>query len=154
MPASGPLTPQAARDLLGLEPLAGPLEIRRAFREAAKLAHPDRPSGDAARFRQVIAAHELLRGAGLALPGPPPVLQDTISITPRMALEGGAREVALADGRRIRIALPAGLRDGERLRAAAVTFTIAVAQDGDTQVRGDDLWITAHLSPATRAEGG
>src|SRR3569623_839752 len=109
------MTPHEARAILGLPPLAGPHEVRAAFREAAKRAHPDRPGGDAARFRAVIEAHETLTAA-LALPPPP--LEDTLSITPLMALQGGAREIVLADGRRIRIALPAGLRDGERLRAA------------------------------------
>jgi curved DNA-binding protein len=153
MPASI-MTPQFARLVLGLGPVAGPHEVRKAFREAAKLAHPDRPGGDAARFRDVIAAYDVLRAAELALPGPSPVTEDVLTITPLMAVQGGHRDVALADGRRIRITLPPGLRDGERLRAAGVTFFVSIAADGDTLVRGDDVWLTAHLTPQVLADGG
>ena len=65
------MTPQQARAILGLPPLAGPHDVRKAFREAAKLAHPDRPGGDAERFREMAEAHEVLRAAELALPAPP-----------------------------------------------------------------------------------
>lgn len=155
MPAAGkPLTLADARAILGLGPLATPPDVRRAFREAAKRLHPDRPGGDAEAFRAALEAHRLLQGGPLALPAPPPVTEDRLSITPLMALSGGEREVMVADGRRIRITLPPGLRDGERLRAAEVTFTIAVTADDAAQVRGDDLWITARLSPVVLAEGG
>ncbi|HWA61184.1 MAG TPA: DnaJ domain-containing protein [Caulobacteraceae bacterium] len=147
------LTPIQAQAVLGLTAAAGPAELRRAFREAAKLAHPDRPGGDAERFRLVIEAYELLRAAGHALPAPE-AADEPLTITPLMAFEGGFRNVALADGRLIRITLPAGLRHGERLRAGEAVFTIAVAADGETLVRGDDLWVTARLSPVLLAEGG
>ncbi|HEX7760559.1 MAG TPA: DnaJ C-terminal domain-containing protein, partial [Caulobacteraceae bacterium] len=120
----------------------------------AKRLHPDRPSGDAEAFRAAHEAHRLLQGGLIALPAPPLVTEDRLSITPLMALNGGAREVMLADGRRIRITLPPGLREGERLRAAAVTFTIAIGAQDDALVRGDDLWITAHLSQTIMADGG
>jgi len=155
MPAAGkPLSLADARRILRLGPLATPADARRAFREAAKRLHPDRPGGDAEAFRAALEAHRLLQGEPKALPAPPPVTEDRISITPVMALTGGEREVMLADGRRIRITLPAGLRDGERLRAGGVTFTIDIPAADDAQVRGDDLWITARLAPALLADGG
>jgi curved DNA-binding protein len=145
------MTAHQARAILGLPPLAGPHEVRAAFREAAKRAHPDRPGGDAARFRAVIAAHETLTAAPAL---PPPPAESNLTITPLMALQGGAREIALDDGRRIRITLPAGLRDGERLRAAGQVFAIAIAAADDTLVRGDDVWLTARLDPQVLAVGG
>ena len=45
------MSAKRAREVLGAGPLAGPAELRRAFRDAAKRAHPDRKGGDAERFR-------------------------------------------------------------------------------------------------------
>lgn len=151
--AGKPLSLADARAILGLGPLATPADARRAFRDAAKRLHPDRPNGDAEAFREALEAHRLLQGEHAALPAPR-ITEDRLSITPLMALNGGEREVMLADGRRIRITLPPGLRDGERLRAAEVTFSIAISTEDDAQVRGDDLWITAKLSAAVLADGG
>ena len=153
MPGTGQtLTPQQARAILGLGPLSTAHEVRRAFREAAKRAHPDRPGGEAARFQQVLEAYHLLQGAGLALPAP--ATEDTLTITPVTALNGGERELMLTDGRRIRISLPPGLRQGDRLRTAGATFAIDITALGDTLVRGDDLWITARLAPQVLSDGG
>src|SRR3954463_3545457 len=55
------LTLSAARALLGVAPDADERELRTAYREAAKRAHPDRPTGDAALFRDVLAAYRLLQ---------------------------------------------------------------------------------------------
>ena len=153
MPAPGPsLTPQQARAILGLGPLAGVHDVRRAFRDAAKRAHPDRPGGEADQFRRVIEAYHLLQGGELALPAPP--AEDSLTITPLTAVAGGEREVILEGGRCIRITLPAGLRQGERLRAGGAVFAIDITAQGETLVRGDDLWITARLAPSVLSDGG
>jgi tetratricopeptide (TPR) repeat protein len=55
---------QTAYDLLGIRPDADDETIKTAFREAAKLHHPDRRPGDphaAFRFRQIATANEILR---------------------------------------------------------------------------------------------
>jgi curved DNA-binding protein len=143
-----------ARAVLGLTVLAGPAEIRRAFRDAAKRAHPDRPGGDAARFRLVLDAYHRLTGEGLAIPGPAMAAEAPLAISPAQALLGGDCDTPLADGRTLRIRLPAGLRDGERLRAGQALFRIAVLAEGDTLVRGDDLWLSAKVAPHILAEGG
>jgi curved DNA-binding protein len=157
-----------ARAILGLKPLATQGELRRAFREAAKAAHPDRPGGDAERFRKVVEAHHLLQSlkpsasASSRLNQPPVAVSrpgaatrgDTLSVPPLLAMTGGSLDHRLADGRRIRIALPAGLRAGDRLRAGGVEFEIAVRGDGQMMVRGDDLWITVAVEPHMLAEGG
>ena len=55
---------QTAYDLLGIRPDADDETIKAAFREAAKLHHPDRRPGDphaAFRFRQVATANAILR---------------------------------------------------------------------------------------------
>ena len=52
---------KAARQVLGVGPLSSASDIRRAFREAAKLAHPDRPGGGEAQFRRVVEAYHRLQ---------------------------------------------------------------------------------------------
>jgi len=55
---------QTAYDLLGVRPDADDETIKAAFREAAKLHHPDRRPGDphaAFRFRQIATANAILR---------------------------------------------------------------------------------------------
>jgi curved DNA-binding protein len=150
---SAALTLSEARQVLGVDAETGAAEVRRRFREAAKQAHPDRPGGDAARFRRVLEAYRVLE-APLALAAPDPVEDLHLILTPTEAMAGGEREAALPDGRRIRIKLPAGLREGERLRAAGVTFRLTVDREGETQVRGDDVWTTAVLPALLMAEGG
>ena len=53
-------------DVLGVAPVADFKDIRAAFVKLAKIYHPDRNPGDAVaaqRFREINAAHELLRDA-------------------------------------------------------------------------------------------
>jgi len=51
---------QSSWSVLGLEPGASALAVRRAFREKALETHPDR-GGDAEQFRAVMRAYERLR---------------------------------------------------------------------------------------------
>ncbi len=153
-----------AREVLGVSPLATLTELRRAFREAAKQAHPDRPGGSAERFREVMDAYHLLQHLkpSTRINQPPatvtkpaaPARDDKLSISPLLAMTGGAQEHRLADGRRIKISLPPGLRTGDKLRAGKTEFEIAIRGDGQMMVRGDDLWITVPVSQSALAEGG
>ena len=158
------LTTRRARELLGVAASASPGELRRAFRNKAKSVHPDRDGGDADSFRRLVEAYDVLRGGS----GPadilhqPPSVQTrrrtpdgaTLSLTPHLALRGGQAEHELADGRRLRITIPAGLRSGDRLRAGGEVLTVAVRGDGQLIVRGNDLWITAVLDRALLDQGG
>ncbi len=155
MPVTGRMTSLPdARAVLGVDALASLHDIRQAFRDAAKRAHPDRPGGDAARFRQVLEAYRALQGEGLALAGPVAPLEAELAISPAEALLGGDHETRLADGRLIRIRLPAGLRQGERLRAGGAVLRIAIGPQGDTLVRGDDFWMTVKVAAHILADGG
>lgn len=156
------MTAKAARELLGVAPLASAADLRRAFREAAKRAHPDRPGGSPERFREVTEAYHRLQGPPRSTrerivqppaPRPEPVAS-TLEITPQLALAGGAVDHPAADGRKLRITLPAGLRTGDQVRAGAETLSVLVRAEGDMLVRGDDLWITVPVAPRTLAEGG
>lgn len=156
-----------AREVLGVGPLTTQAELRRAFRDAAKSAHPDRPGGSAEAFREVTEAYHLLQllkptaSASARVNQPPatvqraaPVVDNTLAVAPLMAMTGGGVEHRLADGRRIRITLPPGLRTGDKLRAGNTELDVAVRGDGQTMVRGDDLWITVPVDAHVLAEGG
>jgi curved DNA-binding protein len=153
----------AARQILGVAPFASEAEVRRAFRLAAKRSHPDRAGGDETTFRLITQAYERLKGRGPA-PMPPPPGQrpseatgptlPSLPISPSVAYAGGLVEHTLEDGRRLRITLPAGMRPGDRVRAAGVELAIAVAAQADMQVRGDDLWISVEVEPGVLKEGG
>ena len=148
---------EQARALLGLSPTAGLDEARAAFRAAAKLAHPDRPGGDAARFREILEAYRALQAA----PALPVVARPRLNATPgvveltwRVALQGGAVVVVLADNRPVGVSLPPGLRHGEVIRISGEPFIVKLAADDEVMVRGSDLWITANVSPHLLAQGG
>jgi curved DNA-binding protein len=62
------MTLDAARATLGVKAMAPASEIRRAFREAAKRAHPDREGGAPDAFRQVVEAYRRLNSDMAVLP--------------------------------------------------------------------------------------
>jgi curved DNA-binding protein len=151
---------KTARQVLGVGPFYTPADLRRAFREAAKRAHPDRPGGDEARFHQVVAAYHRLQAAQAAPdrifqpPAPRPPQPSVLTIGPEMALRGGVAEYRARDGRLLRVTLPAGLRQGDTVRVDGVELPVVLMGAANIQVRGDDLWITAPVEPRLLAEGG
>jgi curved DNA-binding protein len=166
---------KAARELLGVGPFYSAGDLRRAFREAAKRAHPDRDGGSEDAFRQVVEAYRRLQEAQVraksraeARPKPsatmadpffqPPVPSsaepEVLTIGPALALNGGAAEHRFADGRRVRLTLPAGLRSGDTVRVGGVVLPVVLKGTPEILVRGDDLWITAAVEPGLLAEGG
>lgn len=153
---------EEARALLGTPHGADPEALQAAFRAAVKQAHPDRSGGDAARFHRVVEAYRLLRAELSVLPAapthalspPPEAGPPRLSITPAQAVLGGELHLIDEAGRRLRVQLPPGLRAGDRLRAGDVVYDIAVASDGASVVRGDDLWITLCLAPSLMDDGG
>lgn len=93
-------------------------------------------------------------------------LSHSLSIALLDALRGGTQRLALPDGRRLDVRLPAGLRDGQRIRlrgqgepgshggeAGDLLLTIAVRSDPDFRREGDDLHIEVPISLAEAVAG-
>lgn len=161
-PPSPHINRKRAREVLGVGQTATATELRRAFREQAKAAHPDRPGGDPDRFREVVEAYRLLSEAKpvdrIVQPPAtvryPPAEDRILPITPRLALEGGVVLHERAGAKTLRINLPAGLRTGDLLRAGEAVFEIAIRGDRELLVRGHDIWLTAALHPHVLTQGG
>ena len=156
---TSPLSVKAARQVLGVGPLASAGDLRRAFREAAKQAHPDRPGGDEQRFRRVVAAYQRLQpvqGGERIIQPPAPAAPEPAILTldPLIALRGGSVEHTLAGGRRIRVKLPPGLRQGDVVRAGAAELTVVLRGAADMLVRGDDLWVSVRVPARALSDGG
>ena len=154
---SSDMTLSEARALLGVRSSASPTDLRRAFREAAKAAHPDRDGGSPDRFRRVMAAYRQLEQTSAEIVRPTLSAKTDLrqlAITPLMAWNGGSVEHRTADGRVLRVSLPIGLRHGDMIRAGGEEMEICVEARDGMVVRGDDLWITVSVPPRVLEEGG
>jgi curved DNA-binding protein len=151
MVAARMMDPRRARAVLGLRGSVDDAALRAAFRQAVKAAHPDRPGGDAAKLREVVEAYGLLKATPAAAPAPasvpPPAkpVADSLEISPALAASGGRAFARLADGRRLAVELPAGLRPGDKVRAGEAVLTVTVKGGDGLILRGDDLWLSAHI---------
>ncbi|THD54625.1 DnaJ C-terminal domain-containing protein [Phenylobacterium sp.] len=160
MSSAPPISLKTARDVLGVGPFYTPADLRRAFREAAKRAHPDRPGGGEEHFHQVVAAYHRLQAAEavrdriIQPPVPRPPQPAVLTLGPEIALRGGVAEHRARDGRTLRVTLPPGLRQGDTVRVDGVELPVVLVGAPAMQVRGDDLWITAPVDPRRLADGG
>ncbi len=149
-----PMCLKTAREVLGVSSLSTAEEIQRAFRRAAKRAHPD-SGGDPGAFQQLTEALARLTSPLDEPPAAEPRPRDNrLAISPQEALIGGLASHTLADGRTIRITLPAGLRNGDKVRAGAEVLKVYVRAEAGVLVRGDDVWMTIKIAPATLKKGG
>lgn len=154
------MTAHLARRLLGVRPGADASVLRAAFGRAARDTHPDRIGGDAGRFRDVLEAYEFLKSPPVASEPEPTAYTPKVrsaqilEISPRQAASGGEAEISLDDGRRLKLTLPAGLRQGDRVRAGEAIRPVEIRGETHLTVRGHDLWVTIEVSAATLRDGG
>lgn len=165
---------------LGLTDAASGDDIRDAFRTRLKSAHPDLNGGNDVMLRRLILARDmLLRDVKPAPAIGPQAVTDTaiaLTITLEQALKGGetfveahALEHAHADEvlvslrqtRRLRVRLPAGLRDGERCALPCDSgaeepplFVVHIDAGPHRRVFGDDIWATVAIDERIFANGG
>lgn len=152
------MTLKMAREVLGVSSDSTPAEVRKAFRAAAKRAHPD-SGGDEGAFQQVMDAYQRLQDPlsdrFVQTPVRPRATPDPdLEISPRLALEGGDVDHRMPDGQLIRITLPPGLRSGDKVRAAGTELAVYIRAHDGVLVRGDDLWMTAKVAPGLLKKGG
>lgn len=87
-------------------------------------------------------------------------VEGELSVTLREAFEGAEHTIAVGD-RRIQVRVPAGTRDGTRLRLAGqapgngdVLLTVRVLEDARFELRGDDVHTSVNVPVPTAAIGG
>jgi len=145
------MTTADALRVLGVSDQADAEAVRTAFRDAAKRAHPDHHGGDGERLRLIIEAYRTLRPKTAP---PARIAPRRLPITPAEAMLGGWRPVDLAEGRRISVHLPAGLREGEALSVEGQPMVVNIVGEGGLAVLGDHLCITAEAPESLRTLGG
>ena len=172
---------------LGLNTEADDDAIRSAFRSRLKEAHPDLNGGTDVLLRRIILARDLLMSQSRESAAKAQWLQDfassdydrdgalLLTITLEQAIYGGeavqsvpALEVtaaheelnSLTDMKRLKITLPAGLRDGDKLRLKTEgaarpeqLFRIHVSVDSG-HVDGNDIHVMARVETRVLMGGG
>ena len=166
---------------LGLAAPATDEDVRNAFRARLKDAHPDLNGGNDVLLRRLIRARDLLTQGMNSMPNTidTQAVTDsaiTLTISLDQALHGGevfveapALEhahafetlVSLRQTKRLRVTLPAGLRDGDRRHLScdsgadtAPLFTVHIDAGPHRRVFGDDIWATAAIDERVFTAGG
>jgi len=150
------MTLKDARELLGVSSASTPAEVRQAFREAAKRAHPD-AGGDEGAFHQIVDAYNRLQDPERYVAAPVRArrsLNPDLEISPQVALEGGDVDHRTPDGALIRITLPPGLRSGDKVVAGQWQLCVYIRAEDGVIVRGDDVWMTVKVAPGLLKKGG
>lgn len=166
---------------LGLAAAASDDDIRTAFRNRLKDAHPDLNGGDDVRLRRLIRARDLLmqdiKSTNDAFE-PQAVTDSAIILTISLdqALHGGEAFVeapalehahtgesltSLRQTKRLRVVFPAGLRDGERRHlpcdsaaGSPPMFVVQIDAGPHRRVFGDDIWTMAAIDERVFFNGG
>jgi curved DNA-binding protein len=143
------MTMEAARRLLSVAADADAEALKSARNKAMMSAHPDHGGSEDA-LRLVIEAYDVLTGESEAAPPG----HERLEITPTIAMLGGRHVTRLADGRKVAISLPAGLRNGDRVGIGGAMLAVKIKAGGGVFVSGDDLCMQIKASNALLANGG
>lgn len=145
-----------ARRILGVTAEVTPEELRVAYRVALKIAHPD-TGGTDERLRLTVEAYRVLSENPQVSTRRAPNFEtppSKLEINPVTAVVGGRTVTRLADGRRVAITLPAGLRQGDRISLMGVVLQISIKGRPDLFVSGDDLCMIVKTTAAVLRDGG
>jgi curved DNA-binding protein len=153
------MSPDEALTVLGLDSGASAEVRKAAFRNCVKACRPDRPGGDAERFRRVIEAYRRLEQADAPAPARAwSANTPQVEITIEEACLGGARILPVVADRAFYWQIEPGLRDGdlacEPTPFGAFAFRVRIASEPDRKVMGSDLWITLGVDPWLLEDGG
>jgi curved DNA-binding protein len=86
---------------------------------------------------------------------PPTAIPEAhVELGPMIAIFGGEADAVMADGGRVRIRTPAGVRHGERLTVGDAKVAVRIRAQAGIQVRGSDVWVTAEVAAFLLDEGG
>lgn len=144
----------AARRLLAVSVDADPEALKSARNRAMMKAHPDH-GGTEDALRLVLEAYELLEGwrsvgdAPQEAPNAP-----RLEISPSLAMNGGRHMTRLADGRKVALTLPPGLRAGDKISAGGSILGVSIVGRPELFVSGDDLCMVVKTDPSVLANGG
>jgi DnaJ-class molecular chaperone len=105
------------------------------------------------RFNQVLLAYRYLQAALPRTNGLDQGLE-LLAISPQEACQGGKRRLAQPVGPDLDVAIPAGLRTGERFNLASEPVEIVIRPEGNLSVEGDDVWLTVEASQSLLQSGG
>lgn len=172
----------SALSVLGLsEPVSGH-DVQAAFRRLAKRAHPDL-NGSEAPLRRLILARDLLMRQIRNGPDISEIIEELsdtaepLRLSPEVAVKGGpvVTDVplplelihdagpgrSLMHRKSLRMTLPPGLRDGERLRLKATrpggteyVFRIEIERRDELHVEGHDLCLSVPVDARRLRLGG
>lgn len=179
---------KAALSELGLTQAADDDAIRNAFRARLKESHPDVAGGSDTLVRRIILARDLLMSDNRNCAGNVQWLRELsysdvdadgarlLNITLEQAIYGGeavesvhALEItaaheelsSLTEMKTLRITLPAGLREGDKLRLNTQgalrpeqLFRIHIVLENGWRVSGDDIEISAKVDSRLLFNGG
>ncbi len=168
---------------LGLGGQVSEDDVRNAFRQKLKEAHPDVNGGSDMLLRRILRARDMLMSDSRTSVHEPELLQDLthgdaieLRITLEQAIHGGeiqrdvpALEVSgvheeltsLTQMKTVRIDLPKGLRNGDTLALKTAgaargeqLFHITIDTEPHCRAWGDDIWMTARIEARLFATGG
>ena len=152
------MTSEEARTILGVTRGCDADTLRAAFNRLVKTAHPDGGGSDES-LRLTVEAYRYLDARITAGIVDDPKLDAAslpprLEITPSQAMIGGRLVIRLADGRRVAVTLPAGLRQGDKLSVKGLVHDVNIKGRADLFVSGDDLCLTIKANAATLRDGG
>ena len=93
-------------------------------------------------------------GRGRGATAGPVEAESTLEVTLQEAFRGATRRVAMPDGRRVEVKVPAGVLDGTVLRVPGLLARVRVADDEVFEREGSNLRVVVTVPLATALLGG